>query len=278
MRTRKRCHEAARAAAHCWAVDAVNAAMFREHFGVEAERLIESGCVPMDDPPTREFDGQRCLRLIWSGVHEGRKCLPILLHALAQLRHEGEAAAPFDRSRSSFSSVERSSTSTSTRTRTRTKDESIRKAVHLTVLGSGPETANWRRLAHRLGLDDQITWTGMIPRQDALAAMHDADALVLTSLQEGTPHVVMEALACGLPVLCHDACGMGEAVDDTCGLKVPMLDPDTSVAGFAAAVRSLLDDPPRVEALSRGAQRRSLELTWAKKAERVAAVYDRVIG
>ena len=277
MRTRTRCHEAARAAAHCWAVDAVNAAMFRNHFGVEAERLIEAGCVPMTDPPTRSFEGRRPLRLIWSGVHEGRKCLPILLHALAQLRREGEAAAaPSDRSRFSFSSssVDRPSTGT----RTRTKNDARQNGVRLTILGSGPETANWCRVAHRLGLDDIVTWTGMIPRQDALAAMNDADALVLTSLQEATTLVIMEALACGLPVLCHDACGMGEAVDHTCGLKVPMLNPDTSVAGFAAAIRSLLENPPRVEALSRGAQARAKQLTWAGKAEHVAAMYDRVLG
>ncbi len=241
MRKHRRCREAARAASHVWAVDAANATMMREYFGVEAERLTESGCVPMDDPPTRRYDGKRPLRLIWSGVHEGRKCLPILLHALASL------------------------------------DPAERSRTGLTVLGRGPETANWKRLAADLGLTDRITWAGFIPRQDALVAMHGADVLVLTSLQEGTPHVVMEALACGLPVFCHDACGMGEAVDDTCGIKVPMTDPATSIAGFAGAIRSVLDDPSRVETLSLGARRRAMRLTWAEKAARVARVYEQVI-
>ena len=68
--------------------------------------------------------------------------------------------------------------------------------------------------------------------------MRDADVFVFTSLQEGTSTVVMEALALGLPVICHDACGMGVAVNERCGIKVPMISPGLSQGGFAAAIRS----------------------------------------
>ncbi|MEO0513838.1 MAG: glycosyltransferase [Planctomycetota bacterium] len=236
MRTRRRCRDAAAAADHVWAADTGNAKMVARFFGRGCEQMVESGTTPQDHVTPRRFGGDRPLRLVWSGWHQARKGLPILLYALAALRKKAQA-------------------------------------VDLCVLGDGLENSRWKQLAVALGVNDQIEWAGMIPHDEAVQKMARADALVLTSLQEGTPHVVTESLSEGVPVLCHDACGMGEAVDETCGLKVPMRDIPTSVNGFAEAIRTLIDEPERVEALSRGAIARSEALSWANKAARMAEVY-----
>ena len=89
--------------------------------------------------------------------------------------------------------------------------------------------------------------------------------------------MVMESLALGLPVICHDACGMGVAVTEMCGIKVPMRGPRISEAGFAAAIRSLLASPQRVAAPSAGALARAQELTWDRKWREIAAAYDSVL-
>ncbi|MEO1236176.1 MAG: glycosyltransferase family 4 protein [Planctomycetota bacterium] len=241
MRTKRRCRTAAAAADRLWAVDELNRAMVREHFGAQAEIMLDSACEPNAEGFVRSYTGQTPLRVLWSGVHEGRKCLPILLHALAVLRDEG-------------------------------------RAIALTVLSEGRETASWKRLASSLNLDDMIEWTGILPHGRAVARMRDSDVFVLTSLQEAATHVVMESLASGLPVVCHDACGMGIAVDETCGLKIPLVDPETSITGFADALRELLDRPERIDELSAGALARSRELSWAGKAARIAAAYREMVG
>ena len=241
MRTVTRCRVAAQRARQLWAVDELNRAMVREHFGADADLLLDSGCTPDPAARVRDYNPTRPLQILWSGVHEGRKCLPILLHALAKLDAEGRDYA-------------------------------------LTVLSEGPETDNWQRLARSLGVDGRVTWAGQLPHERAVAAMGDADVFVLTSLQEAATHVVMEALASGLPVLCHDACGMGVAVDARCGIKVPLRDPATSIDGFAAALNALLDQPARVRTLSAGALQRAGELSWQRKGREIAAALDRIVA
>jgi glycosyltransferase involved in cell wall biosynthesis len=239
-RAGRRCRAAARRASHVWAIGEENRRMLRERWGRDAENMIETGAVPRREGRVREFDGSRPLRLVWSGLHIGRKALPVLLHALATLNGN---ARP-----------------------------------EMTVLGEGPETGRWKALAARLGLGARVRWTGRVPHEQALAEMGRADVLAFTSVQEGTPHVVLEALSLGLPVVCHDACGMGVAVTDGCGIKVPMESPDVSVKGFAGALCALAADPGAVRRLSAGALRRAAELGWDEKAARIARTYDRVLA
>ncbi|MEM8738565.1 MAG: glycosyltransferase [Planctomycetota bacterium] len=241
MERSRRCRRAAAAAEKIWAVDRLNQRMVERYFDAPADVMIESGAHPTTQGFVRRYDGQRPLNLLWSGLHEGRKCLPLLLHSLARLRDAG-------------------------------------RAFTLTILSRGPETQNWRALARRLGLDTQLEWAGQLAYEQALAKTRDADLFVLSSLQEGTPHVVMEALASGLPVLCHDACGMGIAVDKSCGLKIPLTDPETSIAGFAAAIGSLIDTPERIAELSAGALARAEALSWGRKAADMAQAYRDILG
>lgn len=89
--------------------------------------------------------------------------------------------------------------------------------------------------------------------------------------------VVLEALGWGLPVICHDACGMAVAVDETCGIKVPLVHPDLSIEGFHKAIATLLDRPELVSRLSEGALRRAGELSWKEKAEAMSEAYRECI-
>jgi glycosyltransferase involved in cell wall biosynthesis len=214
--------------------------LISQRWGFDSHVLLDTGAPDLQGR-VRQYDGRRPLRLVWSGLHVGRKALPLLLAAAAELQR-GSAQWPFE----------------------------------LKIIGGGSQSAAWRALSRKLGIDDLLTWSGQIPRQHALEEMREADVLVFTSLQEGTSTVVMEALALGLPVICHDACGMGVAVNDTCGIKVPMNGPDASQSGFAAAIRSLLADPQRVQELSAGALARAQELSWDRKARQIAEVYDAV--
>jgi glycosyltransferase involved in cell wall biosynthesis len=115
-----------------------------------------------------------------------------------------------------------------------------------------------------------------LPRDAALAEVRRSDVMAFTGVQEGTPHVVTEALSLGVPVVCHDACGMGVAVTEACGIKVVLRDPDTSVRGFAAAIAKLAADPRELRRLSEGALTRARELDWDRAAREMAEVYTRV--
>ena len=118
----------------------------------------------------------------------------------------------------------------------------------------------------------------MLPRVQALEQMSQSNVLVHTSLKEATSNVVLEALERGLPVICHDACGMGTAVDERCGLKIPLRDPESSVRGFRDALIRVLDEPELLQRLSQGAFERAAELTWDKKVATYEHAYRQSVG
>lgn len=243
-RTRLRCRKAAARASRIWVVGEENRRMVRELWSQDkAHPLLETGAGvrPGAVAKTRDRDGS--LRVVWSGVHIGRKCLPVLLHALAKLQSSGNAPR-----------------------------------VEVTILGSGLQTESWRALAKSLGIESLLRWTGRVPLEQALAEMAKADVLVTTSVQEATSLVVSEAISFGLPVVCHDACGMAVAITDACGIKVPLVDPRTSTDGFAAALRRLTEEQGLLEKLSAGALRRAAELTWDSIGRTIATGYHEVLS
>ncbi len=111
--------------------------------------------------------------------------------------------------------------------------------AHLIVFGEGPDAQKLKVLARRLNLQGRIEWRGWVASPHAL--MSESDAFVLTSRWEGFGNAIVEAMACGLPVVCTD-CESGPReilADGEYGQLVPVGD---SVA-VAAAIRRLVDNP-----------------------------------
>ncbi len=104
--------------------------------------------------------------------------------------------------------------------------------------------------------------------------MRESDVFLFTSLQEGTSTVVMEALSLGLPVICHDACGMSVAVTETSGIKIRMISREKSITDFATAIRSLISNPTQIQSLSAAALHRAQELSWDGKVRQIAEIYN----
>ncbi len=241
-RTHFRARNAAKKAAHVWAIGKDNHRMFTEVFGVDAEMLCEAGGKPQPTlAAVKTYDPQRQpLRLVFSGIQLGRKAVPLILHAMARIGNEFP--------------------------------------IHFTSIGSGPEGPKWQELSRSLGIADKVNWIAQLPHGEALAEMARAHVFTFPSLQEASSTVTLEALSLGLPVICHDACGMGFIVNDHCGIKVPMIDPETSIQGIADALRKLHREPGEVTRLSNGALRRSEELSWDYAAEQISIGYDRVLS
>jgi len=88
--------------------------------------------------------------------------------------------------------------------------------------------------------------------------------------------VVLEAMSLGMPVICHDACGMGVAVDETSGIKIPTRNPETSILGFREALKRLWTEAGLLTKLSEGALQRALNLTWESKVRLVDKAYRQI--
>jgi glycosyltransferase involved in cell wall biosynthesis len=106
----------------------------------------------------------------------------------------------------------------------------------LSVIGEGPDLPAVRARAATLGIGGRVSWHGTVPRAGGLMAAFDA--FVLSSRTEGTPMVLLEAMAAGTPVAATTVGGVPDVVGPGEALLVPPEDP----AALAAALRSLMQD------------------------------------
>ena len=117
-----------------------------------------------------------------------------------------------------------------------------RPELFLMHLGEGELMDDLKRLAGALAIDRQVRFAGYA--ENPLAFYHALDALAMTSRYEaGWPIVILEALACGLPIVSSRAPGTADI--DKAGLSHCWSAEAGAVAGFEAALGALLDDLPR---------------------------------
>lgn len=130
-------------------------------------------------------------------------------------------------------------------------------AARLTVIGAGAMARRWRALADGLDLGDAVTWEPWRPRAELAAAYAAHDVLVCPALRDSGGLVVLEALACGRPVIALDLGGPGAIVDESCGIKVAAGTRAATVAALADAIGALDADCARLRRLAEGAPARA---------------------
>jgi glycosyltransferase involved in cell wall biosynthesis len=110
-------------------------------------------------------------------------------------------------------------------------------ALYLVLVGDGPLRTELEALTGQLGISDRVRFAGYRPNQPNL---HQAfDISTLSSLSEGFPNSIVEAMAAGRPVVATNVGGNGDAVRRGTGLLVPPNEP----AQMASAIERLLVDP-----------------------------------
>lgn len=136
------------------------------------------------------------------------------------------------------------------------------------VVGDGDRRADLERQAERLGVADRVRFLGWRP--DLARIYADLDVVALCSRNEGSPVSLIEAMAAGRPVVATRVGGVPDLVEDgVTGYLVPADDCDA----LASAVRALLADPERRQAMGAAGRKRVVP---AFSAERLLADVDRL--
>jgi len=117
--------------------------------------------------------------------------------------------------------------------------QALREAgeVSLVIVGSGPQEAKLRREAEICGVAERVTFQGEVDQAGLIDMYNAADAVVLASSSEGMPNVLLEALACGTPVIASDVSDNRFIIDHPDSGEVLQ---HRSPEAIAAAIRSVI--------------------------------------
>ncbi len=153
--------------------------------------------------------------------------------------------------------------------------ETVEDALFV-MLGEGELRAALRRKIVEYGVSDWVRMVGIRPASEIPLWMNSADVLVLPSLSEGRPNVVLEAMACEVPVVATAVGGIPELVKDG---EVGFLIPPKSPESIANKVVLLLKDEKLRERLGRNGRKYIMEegLTWESCARKFSEIYHSLI-
>jgi glycosyltransferase involved in cell wall biosynthesis len=146
--------------------------------------------------------------------------------------------------------------------------------LHLIIVGDGEQRPQLAGLISRLGCEDRIHLLGH--RTDMIDLYHCMDVYALSSLREGLPNVVLEAMAMEVPVVATRVAGVPNVIEhERSGLIV---DPG-DVSQLAASIARLLRDPALRQRLAMNA-RATIEqrFSFAERMKKIRAIYDQVLS
>lgn len=123
------------------------------------------------------------------------------------------------------------------------------------------------------GLDSLVTYLGQPDAHTLVQVYNAADVLLAPSLYEGFGMTVLEAMACGTPIITANVSSLPEVVGDAAILVDPM-----DVQAIVEALCRLQNNPAYREALRTKGLARAKLFTWEMTAEQVAKVYEKVTG
>jgi len=212
----------------------------KEYFGSSSHVICEVGIPDVAPAQIQNRNVAEPIRICWSGTHLPGKALQILLKAVASLSSE--------------------------------------VAYSLEILGDGPSSSGWKKLAITLGIEKNCHWHGKMPRSQALEVMRTSHLFAITSLKDLTSTVAVEAATMALPIITLDHCGMSDLVTEQCGIKVSLGSEAQMIKGFADAISHLYANEQLRRKLSEGSLMRSKDYTWDKKMEYLDVVYEQAMG
>ena len=145
--------------------------------------------------------------------------------------------------------------------------------MKLVIIGEGPDGKWLQDLSKRLGLDSHIEFVGRVAHEEVLKYMKAADIFILPSLFEGLPNTVLEAMACGLPVVATKVSGLWEIVTD--GENGLLVEPRSPEA-MAEAVLKILGDDGLAGKMSANNKLKVRQYSWQATAEKLVEMYKQV--
>jgi len=134
----------------------------------------------------------------------------------------------------------------------------------LHLVGGGEQKEELLRQAEKLGVSQQLIWHGWVDKDSLVSIYHQVDCLLNPSLGEGMPNAVLEAMACGLPIIASQVPGNNELVEHgETGFLVNLEAPEK----FREVMKAYMECPEKAYQMGGEAQKKvESQFSWEKTA------------
>ncbi len=147
--------------------------------------------------------------------------------------------------------------------------------LRLMIIGSGTQEKSLKEMAEGLGVSDKVMFTGRVPFEEVSRYFNISHVLLNLSQYESFGVSVIEAMACGKPVIVSDTGGLAEIVEnESLGIKVKPGD-ETALKN---AIESLLTDTKRYNEMSQAGRAHVLaHYNWQENLQQMINIYEQLV-
>jgi glycosyltransferase involved in cell wall biosynthesis len=149
-----------------------------------------------------------------------------------------------------------------------------RKDFKVVIIGGGDDLPRLKDLAKKLAIDDYVTFTGYISEQEKLNYYQKATLLAENSIKEGWGMIVIEANACGTPVVAANSPGLRDAVLDQ---KTGFLYDYGNIEQLARKIELLLDDKNLNRQMAEAGLEWAKNFSWDNCAKETIKIIERTV-
>jgi glycosyltransferase involved in cell wall biosynthesis len=229
------------------AADVVVAATSENKLILKEKFNIDSYCFPENAIPDewlgkpvekKNEGGDQIVQLVWIGSLDTRKSPDLLIDAMSKLQSTN---------------------------------------WHLHIIGDGPLASHVKKLAVDIGIALKVSFHGLVPRETVKDVLEKSALNLITSLAEGNPTVLWEAMAAGTPTISLDHNGMHDVICESCGVRVPLGSYEQTCEDFAKALDYLIQDSHRRHELQRGVLCCRENYRWSAQAKNWMNLYSAAI-
>ncbi len=152
-------------------------------------------------------------------------------------------------------------------------DQKIKEKIEFNIVGDGPFRNKFLEIIKEKKLEEFINFHGMIPFSDVNTQYSKADAFIFCSLRDSCPAQHLEAMSFGLPIITLNIHGSKLIVPDDAGIKISVIDEETTVNDISKAILKLFTDDKLRLLLGENAFNYSQKSIWSIKIRDIAVEF-----
>lgn len=145
--------------------------------------------------------------------------------------------------------------------------------LYMTMVGEGPERERIERKICALRIDKNIKIVDIVPNSDIVQLYQNSDVFVLPSIEEGVPRTILEAMSCGIPIVCSKLSHLVDIVKNA-GFLVPIRDSEA----LAEKISIILSDKELATRFGNNGRKNTINnYSWEDTVKRTIKLYEKLI-